>query len=113
MRALLFLAAATVAAVAIPATPAAADPPQRSFTGIPPASAHSGFGHGVRFDRRRHRGLDGAILYYDREYQGDTAWRSDSFNDWWHDRPNRAYPAWVQRNQGCERQWWQGSVLTC
>lgn len=113
MRALLAIAAATSAALALPASPATAGDRDRAFTGIPSASAQSGFGSGFRHDRRRSRSLDGAILYYDREYQGDTAWRADSFNDWWHERPNRSYPAWVLRNQDCQRQWWDGAVLRC
>ena len=61
-------------------------------------------------ERRRNRG---DTFLYPPEYQGDSAWRSDSFNDWWHERPNRSYPAWVLRNQDCQRQWIQGNVLTC
>jgi hypothetical protein len=113
MRALLIGAAATIAAIAIPGGPATAADTGGGFVGIPSASVNSGFGNGFRHDRRRNRGLDGAILYYDREYQGDTAWRSDSFNDWWHERPNRSYPAWVLRNQDCQRKWRDGAVLRC
>jgi hypothetical protein len=56
-----------------------------------------------------------SVYVYDRGYQGDSAWRSDSFNDWWHDNPDRAYPRWVQNNQGCppERMWWSGTTLRC
>jgi hypothetical protein len=55
------------------------------------------------------------VVYYDdyREYQGDSAWKSDSFNDWWHDRPDRAYPRWVTANQNCERKWFAGDTLRC
>ncbi|HEU0310650.1 MAG TPA: hypothetical protein VFR36_05480 [Sphingomicrobium sp.] len=76
------------------------------------SSHHGGFGHG---DRRRDRGRDDGVFFYDyyREYQGDTAWKSDSFNDWWHDRPDRAYPRWVSNNQKCERKWWAGDSLRC
>jgi opacity protein-like surface antigen len=38
---------------------------------------------------------------------------SDSYNDWWHDRPDRAYPRWLSHNQGCERMWFSGDVLHC
>ncbi len=67
-----------------------------------------------RRDGRRHRG-NGDVVYYDdyREYQGDTVWKSDSFNDWWHDRPDRAYPRWVTANQNCERKWFAGDTLRC
>lgn len=111
MRALLAIAAAGLAASFVPASPAAAD--AQPFVGIPSPTVHGGVGNGFRHDRRRHRGFDGAILYYDREYQGDTAWRSNSFNDWWHDRRDRAYPAWVKRNRDCQRPWFRGDTLTC
>jgi len=111
MRALLISVAVTIAGIAVPASPATAE--GFEFVGMPSTSAHSGFGGGFRHDRRRNRGFDGAILYYDREYQGDTAWRAESFNDWWHERPDRSYPAWVLRNQDCQRKWWSGDSLTC
>lgn len=116
MRALLAIAAATVAAAAISGSPAAAGDRDRALTGIPSTSVHSGFGsgfdHGFRHDRRRLRGTD-TILVYDRDYQGDTAWRSDSFNDWWHERTERSYPRWLQNNANCERKWWAGETLRC
>lgn len=122
MHALLPITATTFAAamlaVTLPAAPAQAKDGGgfafsfRPDTTVSPApDFRFGRRDGDR-DRRRHRGFDG-VVYTDREYQGDSAWRSDSFNDWWHERPNRAYPAWVQRNQDCARQWWQGSVLAC
>ncbi|HXG80874.1 MAG TPA: hypothetical protein VNJ05_03650 [Sphingomicrobium sp.] len=119
MRALLTLAAAAVAVTALPAGAALAKDgddgfafssrPGTSFS--PPADFRFGRRDGDR-DRRRHRGFDG-VYYIDRDYQGDSAWRSDSFNDWWHERPNRAYPAWLQRNHDCQRQWVSGNVLAC
>ena len=45
--------------------------------------------------RRRHRDSGDTVLIVDRDYQGDTAWRADSYNDWWHERPHRSYPAWI------------------
>ena len=79
-----------------------------TFPGQFSASHGDGFHHG----RRGSRGSDG-IFILDREYQGDSAWRHDSFNDWWHERPQRSYPAWMSRNQNCERQWWSGTTLRC
>lgn len=112
MRALLRGLAAAVVAT-IPATPAAAvDPEQMAFAGGSGVTIHSGTMWRRDGGSRRHRGGDG-VLIYDRDYQGDTAWRSDSFNDWWHDRPERAYPRWMLSNQDCERQWYQGNVLRC
>ena len=114
MRALLAIAAATIAAAAIWGSPAAAG--DRALTGIPSTSVNSGFGggfdHGFRRDRRRIRGTD-TILVYDRGYQGDTAWRAESFNDWWHERTERSYPRWLQNNANCERKWWAGETLRC
>ena len=69
---------------------------------------------GRRNDERRHRN-GGSVVYNDEypEYQGDSVWKSDSFNDWWHDRPDRAYPRWVSANQNCERKWFAGDTLRC
>jgi hypothetical protein len=51
--------------------------------------------------------------YYDPDF--NRSWDSDSYNDWWHDRPDRAYPRWVQHNENCEpdRMWWSGSGWHC
>ena len=46
------------------------------------------------------------------KYNNQT-FASDSFNGWWHDRPDRAYPAWMRNNQNCARQWYAGSTLRC
>jgi hypothetical protein len=43
----------------------------------------------------------------------NRTWESDSYNDWWHDRPDRAYPRWVGSNQDCARRWWQGGTWRC
>ena len=133
MRAMLLGLAAPLAATLVPAAPAAAlDPASPQFTvgAAAAVTVHRGgpgrFGGDFRddfrrddhdgdrdgHDRRRHRGFD-TIVYLDREWQGDTAWRAESFNDWWHERPNRAFPRWVQGNQGCERLWWSGGGWRC
>ena len=113
MRALMLgLAASAAATLTSPA--GAVDPDRQAFVGNSGVTVHSGFGGG-RHDRdfRRNRRSGDGVFYYDRDYQGDTAWRSDGFNDWWHDRPERAYPRWMLGNQNCERQWYQGNVLRC
>ena len=110
MRALLFAAAVSLAAIALSPVPASAeDRPRSGFVSAPSGFNGGDFGRG---DRRRSRGTD-TIVVYDRGYQGDSAWRAESFNDWWHERPNRSYPAWVLRNRDCQRTWWQGETLTC
>jgi hypothetical protein len=123
MRVVLLAAAGLIAAAAASA-PAAAQggAAAAGFTGVSGVTVHrsghfhrSGFPRAVdgRRDGRRHRGSDDGFLLYDREYQGDTAWRAESYNDWWHERPNRSHPAWMTRNQNCDRQWWSGDTLHC
>ena len=127
MRYVLLGAAALSAAVAVPASADAQRMAGAQFT------ATGGHGHGAV---RVHRGFDsgrddrgfgewrrdrdgrgrhgqGDLYLGYRDYQGDTLWRSDSFNDWWHDRPSRAYPAWVARNTDCQRLWWSGGGWHC
>lgn len=69
---------------------------------------HSGGHHGNRCG-------DTFLGYYGGEWAlyNNRSFDSDSFNGWWHDRPDRAYPAWVQRNQNCLRPWFSGDTLTC
>jgi hypothetical protein len=129
MRALLLALAAPIPAVSVTASPAAAlDPPTDKFAaaslpasasgvtihhGLPPGLERSFRGDepGHDGDRRRRRG--GTIIVYDRDYQGDTAWRSSSYNDWWHERPDRASPRWMAANQDCQRMWWSGGGWRC
>lgn len=116
----MLLGAAALAAFAVSAAPAGAqDFGGSGLSAAPDArSGHRGFDRDDRDDRhdrrdrRRHRG-DRFTYFGDREYQGDTLWRSDGFNDWWHERPHRSYPAWVSRNRNCERMWWSGGDWRC
>jgi hypothetical protein len=125
--------AAIVAACCITA-PATAGTPEEAFVGFPNANptvgfsgmpapgfsggiviGHPGFG-GSHFGKvgRSAGGTVGTwvnggqwALYNNRTFA------SDSYNDWWHDRPDRAYPAWMRNNKNCERQWYAGSTLRC
>ena len=111
MRAL--LASLAAAGALLPTPVAAVDSGQMALGGNHGVNIHR-FGPTHRDDRRRHHDNDGAFFYdYYRDYQGDTVWRSDSFNDWWHDRPDRAYPRWMLSNQNCDKQWYQGDMLKC
>jgi len=116
------LGAPSFAAVALTASPATAQSAAgATFDG---ASGH-GSGHfgpsrfdhpgWDRQDRHRHHDSNGDVFIGEWPHEGDTAWRSDSFNDWWHDRPDRAYPRWVQHNEGCDesRMWQGGGVWRC
>lgn len=117
MRTLL-LAAAIVAA-AVPAAGAAAQrlsgPGSGGAISHSPVRVHRGFDAGDewRRDRDHRRGHLARGYWGYRDYQGDTLWRPDSFNDWWHERPRRSYPAWVARNLDCERLWWSGGDWRC
>ena len=113
MRALLAVAAASLAAITVPTSPAVAGDNDGAFVGIPSTTIDSGFGNGFRDDRRRRRDRGGDIFLGDWEYTGSQVWRSDSYNDWWHEQPERAYPRWMQNNQNCERKWWAGDTLRC
>ena len=56
----------------------------------------------------------GAGGYYDYgDYDANRSFSPDKWNDWWHDRPDRAYPRWMSRNRDCARPWYSGDVLTC
>lgn len=81
------------------------------FTGrIDPCSTLSGM---ARCNRRSNSPL--AEEWYGGEwaYANNQSWESDSYNDWWHDQPWRAYPHWMMHNQGCARQWYAGDTLRC
>lgn len=48
----------------------------------------------------------------------NRSFEPNSYNDWWNDRPDRAYPRWVQEQRArgtCEpdRMWWSGSGWHC
>ena len=47
------------------------------------------------------------------DFDGNRSFDPDKWNDWWHDRPNRAYPHWMSHNEDCARRWYSGDVLTC
>lgn len=115
------------------ATTAAAGTPDEPFVGIPNANATVGTLGGAQpgfvvgsghpgFDGRRGksgRGVSGSSsggVWINggqwAQYNNET-FRSDSYNDWWHDRPDRAYPAWMRNNQNCARQWYAGNTLRC
>lgn len=81
----------------------------RDLIGVPPGAN----------DHRRFRHGEFAYAYppeyYDANYDINRSWNSDSFNDWWHDRPDRAYPRWVWHNHDCteDRMFWSGAGWRC
>jgi len=116
MRALLPGLAAPIAAMTLAAAPAAAaldpTPPRIAAGSASGVTVHHGlppqFQGGFHADRPRgddndrdHRRRNGdSIFIYDRDYQGDTAWRANSYNDWWHERTARSYPRWIRHPRG-------------
>jgi hypothetical protein len=70
-------------------------------------------------DGRRHVADGGCAAfaagfgYFDQDI--NRSWDPDSFNDWWNDRPDRAYPRWIFHNHNCtpDRMWWSGSGWHC
>ncbi len=120
MHRLLLLAAAGAAALMI-STPGAAQnfaesgfnssyQGSRGLTMQPATSA------GVRVHRGHGAGFGGyyASGYNDYgDYDANRSFDPEKWNDWWHDRPDRAFPRWMSRNQDCARRWYSGDVLTC
>jgi hypothetical protein len=49
------------------------------------------------------------------DYDGNRQFDPDKWNDWWHNRPDRAFPRWVWNNQNCtpDRMWSSGSGWRC
>lgn len=116
MHRFLLVAAAPLAALVLSAAPAGA----QSFAPKPGVSADFGVSvhrDGKRHDRRRHRGdFDTVFVVGSSEgwtFYNNRTFQSDSYNDWWHDRPDRAFPRWMQSNQNCDRVWWGGGVWRC
>jgi hypothetical protein len=122
MRMLLCLAVAVAAS--IPATPVQAGE-TFGFSDTTQFVGSSGTGvrifadRGTRHDRRGGR-RSGPIVIGDVGYYGgewalynNRSFESDSYNDWWHDRPERAYPRWMSQNHDCQRQYWTGSGWRC
>ena len=124
----LLIAPAVTAALALPA--------QAQAQGMPQGSHHDW--HSDRFARdfrdgqmpnacqdRGRRRHDGTVVcdgwaYADGEWAlyNNRSWAPDSYNDWWNDRPDRAYPRWVQEQHmrgTCtpDRMWWSGSGWHC
>jgi opacity protein-like surface antigen len=124
----MLLCAAVAVAAALPSTAAAEagdwSGANSAFTGTTQFvdSNRSGVrlfnDHGRRGDRRGRR--NGSVVVGDFGYYGgdwalnnNRSFESDSYNDWWHDRPDRAYPRWMSQNQDCQRQYWTGAGWRC
>lgn len=120
---------AAVAAMAMPAA-ALAQAQHRAMPG-PGSDGFQGRGEAPeRLHKPDHRPGDGRFAHR-RPARGDVlivsnhgwnegwalynnrTWEADSYNDWWHERPWRSYPRWMQNNQACDRLWWGGGAWRC
>ena len=81
------------------------------FTGVTVHRGRSGH-DGIRHHRNRGDGF-GVYVGPRDGYDLNRGWAPDSYNDWWHDRPDRAFPRWIGQNQNCERQYWTGGGWRC
>jgi hypothetical protein len=126
MKRTLLAAATALAALAVYAAPAgAADGGFLARTGplvgVPEGNGvHGGmrgcFGHRDCRNFRNGQAQSEVISdWYGGEWAlyNNRSWDSDSYNDWWHDRPDRAYPAWLRHNRDCQRMWFAGDTLRC
>ncbi len=92
-------------------SPSSSNTGSGGFTGV---TVHRGSGGDEMRDQGRRNRDNGGFYAFPREsYDINRVWASDSYNDWWHDRPDRAFPRWVSQNQNCERQWWSGAGWHC
>ena len=77
----------------------------------------NGFGFGGNDQDRRRRDGEIGIWVNSGEWAkyNNRTFESDSFNGWWHDRPDRAYPAWMRSNQNMPncRLYWAGGGWRC
>jgi len=79
---------------------------------------HRNRNDGIQFSGPNNPRADATVLDYNMGYGGEWAlynnrsFEPDSYNDWWHERPWRAYPRWMMSNS-CDRQWWGGGVWRC
>ena len=84
-------------------------------------SRHSSHGrrhHRDDFDRNDRRDRDDDDFadgwwYYPQDFDGNRSFDPDKWNDWWHERPSRSLPRWVQNNPNCERQYSTGAGWRC
>jgi len=113
----LLISMTAAAAILLPTSVLAAD---RSGQ-MPQIHRHQGSGHSrnqpIFVDGQadmRHQHGDGAGGWYDYgAIDYNRSWEADSYNDWWHDRPDRAFPRWMAHNENCERIWWSGGGWRC
>ena len=115
MKSMLLAAATVIAATVLTASPAQARNFRGSSVTTGQAPGQPSFACENLRDRRSRAVCDSATVVYGGEWAlyNNRSWEPDSYNDWWHDRPDRAYPAWMRHNQDCQRMWFTGDTLRC
>lgn len=140
MKRMLLAAAGAACALAFHSVPAASESGFTSHSGTKTLEGRPGqidcFGSQSGFRGGTHRDGDGRDMRRNGDGRGmrgngcrsdvvmdwyggewalynNRSWEPGSYNDWWNDRPDRAYPAWMRRNQDCSRQWYSGDTLRC
>jgi hypothetical protein len=116
----LLLTAASAAALIVTSPVAAQSFTSSSFDGSggrglsmrPVAGVHVHRGHDRRGDGFGAGYYSSGYNDYG-DYDANRSFDPEKWNDWWHDRPDRAFPRWMSRNQDCARRWYSGDVLTC
>jgi hypothetical protein len=117
MNTLRLALAASIAALVVGGTAQAQAQAQARARGM--SGGFDGDRHHRRMDQRddRRRIADAALIT---DWNGgewalynNRSWQPDSYNDWWHDRPDRAFPQWMSHNQDCARPWYSGDTLRC
>jgi hypothetical protein len=119
---LLLASVATLAAlsVALPAQAQSAASSASQFSGVASQpqfgiNIHRGRGDGGRHHRRGDAIVVGGWGWSDGEWAlyNNRSFDPESYNDWWHERPNRSYPRWMANNGDCQRMWWSGGGWRC
>jgi hypothetical protein len=113
------LGLAIALATLLSAAPASALDRDRIVSGGAAVPRFHGCGGGRHGDRHHGDGCrtDVVLDWYGGDWAryNNRSFEPDSYNDWWHDRPDRAFPRWVQHNQDCtpDRMWWSGNGWHC
>jgi hypothetical protein len=119
MNTLRLALAASIAALVVGGTAQAQAQAQAQARAQGMSGGFDGDRHHRRMDHRddRRRIADTALIT---DWNGgewalynNRSWQPDSYNDWWHDRPDRAFPRWMSHNQDCARPWYSGDTLRC
>jgi hypothetical protein len=109
-------AALCICAASVAAPPAAAQVGAPSVGSGVRVTRHHGDGDGHHRRHRDGRGRDVFVTYWNSgewALYNNRGWEPESYNDWWHARPERNTPRWVHSNQGCQRQYWSGGGWRC